>query len=76
MSVQTTLGAAIRQKRGERSFPDSAREVGVTHPTLWRIEQGQHTPSPATAMALAKWLGWTLEQVYEAAAKPTETQEG
>jgi DNA-binding XRE family transcriptional regulator len=68
MLCKTALGAAIRLKRGERSYPVTAREVGVTYPTLWRLEAGQHTPSPGTAQALAKWLGWTLDQVYAAAS--------
>lgn len=31
-----------------------------------------HAPSADTARALARWLGWTVEQVFEAAETPAE----
>ena len=42
--------------------------------TLSRIERGTHAPSVATALALAKWLGWSVEQVIEAAATPARSE--
>lgn len=32
--------------------------------------RGTHRPSADTARALARWLGWTVEQVLEAADQP------
>lgn len=63
----TTLGAAIRAKRGAASLESLAPDLKLSHPTLSRIERGTHQPSYSTAKALAKWLGWTVEEVMEAA---------
>lgn len=43
--------------------------------TLSRLERGTHRPSYDTAVKLARWLGWTVEQVMEAASAPAPTQE-
>lgn len=63
----TVLGTALRARRGEQSQREAAAEIGLTQPTFTRLERGSHTPSYPTAVALARWLGWTVEQVMEAA---------
>lgn len=45
-------------------------EVGVSYVTLSGLERGTHRPSADTARKLARWLGWTMEQVFEASGKP------
>ena len=45
-------------------------EVIVGLMCVRRIERGTHAPSDDTARALARWLGWTAEQVFEAAETP------
>lgn len=67
---RTKLGAAIRKQRGARDQEDQAREIGLSRPTLSRLERGTHRPSADTALALARWLGWTVEEVLEAATQP------
>lgn len=44
--------------------------VGVAETTISHQERGTHRPSYDTAVKLARWLGWTVEQVMEAAAQP------
>jgi DNA-binding XRE family transcriptional regulator len=61
------LGRAVRARRGERGQVEAGAEAGLPHSTLSRIERGTHRPSVETARALAVWLGWTLEQVLDAA---------
>jgi len=68
----TVLGAAIRSRRTTQA--SLAEQVGVPQTTLSRIERGTHAPSVATALALAKWLGWSVEQVIEAAATPARSE--
>ena len=58
----------MQARRGDT--PLRHLDLGVAQTTLSGVERGSHTPSPDTAMKLAAWLGWTLEQVYEAAATP------
>ena len=66
----TTLGQAVRAARGDESLVEVAKRLGLSHPTLSRIERGTHAPSIATALALSKWLGWSLEDVVRAASEP------
>lgn len=68
----TKLGAAIQQRRGGRRQVDVGAEVGLNGTTLSRLERGTHQPSAATALKLAPWLGWTVEQVLRAAQEPAK----
>lgn len=71
---QTRLGAVVQRQRGTRSLQAVEREIGIPNTTLSRIERGGR-PSYDTALTLARWLGWTVEQVMEAAAAPVEPAE-
>lgn len=68
--VTTALGVAIRDQRAGRSQRGIADAVGVPAATLSRLERGTHRPSADTARKLATWLGWTVEQVLDAADQP------
>ena len=80
----TALGVAIQKHRGALKQEEAAQIAGIPRPTLSRLERGTHRPSYDTALALAKWLGWTVERVMEAsqeavlerAAKSTPTSNG
>lgn len=67
---KTALGHALRVRRGSVIGPDVAVELGVEAGHYYRLERGQHTPSASTARKLAAWLGWTVEQVLDAAEAP------
>ena len=72
----TALGAALVERRAGVALDVTAEELGLTHTTLSRLERGTNRPSADTARALARWLGWTTDQVLEAAdqpAMPTDT---
>ena len=64
------LGQAIRLRRAGRPQVAAEGESTIPRATLSRIERGTHAPSADTARALARWLGWTVEQVFEAAETP------
>lgn len=66
----TQLGTAVAAARGARSQRQLDAELGVSRGAVGRIESGSHTPSLRTALILARWLGWTVEQVIEAADAP------
>lgn len=66
----TALGAAIQRQRGAARQEDAAADLELTGTTLSRLERGTHRPSADTARALARWLGWTMEQVLDAADQP------
>jgi DNA-binding XRE family transcriptional regulator len=66
----TFLGAHVRTQRAGRTQEAVAAEVGLPRATLSSIERGAFRPSYDTARALARWLGWTVEQVMDAADRP------
>lgn len=71
----TKLGAEMRGRRGPNQ-DGAAQACGIQRETFSRIERGAHRPSYDTALKLARWLGWTVEQVMEAAGEPVELQAG
>jgi len=50
------LGTAVREKRGPRGLRETASEIGVSAPTLSRIESGK-MPDLQTFGKLCSWLG-------------------
>ena len=51
-----SLGRLVREKRGEKRMRESASEIGISAPTLLRIEAGR-TPDVETFGKLCVWLG-------------------
>lgn len=73
---RTTLGVALRAARGQEDQEELGLRLKLSRPTLSRLERGTHRPNADTALKLARWLGWTMEQVMQAAdqpALPTDT---
>jgi len=68
----TRLGQAMADLRGERLQADAAKEAGISRATWSDLEVGRHPPSATTARKLAKWLGWTSDQVFDAAETSIE----
>lgn len=66
----TALGAAVRVRRNGVSAAIVAKDIGLTQSTISAVERGTHRPSADTAVKLARWLGWTVERVIEAARAP------
>lgn len=62
----TALAAVIQAKRGTSKLRDIADEAGLSWATLARLERGGGVQKIATRLAVARWLGWTEEQVIEA----------
>lgn len=59
---------AIRELRSERSLSQAqlADAVGVSRQTIISIEGGRYTPSLPLALALARYFGRTVEEVFDA----------
>lgn len=60
----------MRLRRSGRVGDEVAEELGLERGTYYRLERGTHQPSYDTAKKLATWLGWTTDQVMEAAKAP------
>lgn len=63
----TTLGLAMREHRGSRPGHEVCKDIGIDSGMYHRLEAGKRGPSAPTARALARWLGWTTDQVLDAA---------
>ncbi len=50
-----SLGALVRQKRGDRKLRETAKEIGIGATTLMRIENG-YTPDIGTFGKVCGWL--------------------
>ena len=50
-----SLGRRLLEKRGERGVRDVAREIGISHSTLSRVERG-YLPDLETFSKICKWL--------------------
>lgn len=55
--TQTTLGAILREARGDRSKRAAAGEIGVSDTLYGMWEDDYRTPSPRRASALADFTG-------------------
>lgn len=67
---QNALGVAMRVKRADVVGDEIAALLMITRGTYYNLERGIHQPSYDTAKKLATWLGWTTDQVMEAAKAP------
>lgn len=59
-------GNAVRDLRVERQLSQAelAEAMGVSRQTINSIETGRYTPSLALAVALARYFGSTVEEVF------------
>jgi len=58
----------VRELRSERGLSQGqlAREMDVSRQTINSIEQDRYTPSLPLAIALARFFGKTVEEVFDA----------
>jgi transcriptional regulator with XRE-family HTH domain len=70
------LGDLIRRRRknGELSLREAADEIGVSAPTLQRVESGQ-IPNTSSLVRIAGWLGVSLGDLQKK-GKGSEAKEG
>ncbi|RLB65924.1 MAG: transcriptional regulator [Deltaproteobacteria bacterium] len=54
MTIQT-LGLKLLEQRGERGIREVAREIGISHATLSRVERG-FLPDLDTFSKVCRWL--------------------
>lgn len=65
-TAPTRLAAALIARRGPSDVKQAAPEIGISFSSLARIERGG-LPALETADRIARWLGWTLDDVHLAA---------
>lgn len=69
---KTALGVAMQARRAGATVPAAAAEIGLSAPGYYRLEAGSRRPDTDSTVKLARWLGWTAEQVIEGARVPAE----
>lgn len=56
MTTLETLGRLVRQKRADQGVRSAAKQIGISHATLSRIEHG-HLPDLENFQKVCTWLG-------------------
>lgn len=69
----TLLAEAVVRRRGGRDIRIAAEETGVAFSVLSKVERGGGF-NQQTARSLARWLGWTTDQVLDAAEQQPQPQ--
>jgi transcriptional regulator with XRE-family HTH domain len=62
MTSLENLGRLVREKRGSRGVRAVAAEIGISHSTLSRVEQG-HLPDLENYQKICTWLGLEVAAV-------------
>lgn len=67
-----TLGRKLAERRGERGIRDTAKEIGISHATLSRVERG-YLPDLDTFKKVCEWLEIDAGEVLGVKAAKTVT---
>ena len=61
------IGNSVRERRAGRGLSQAqlAQAMGVSRQTINSIEVGRYTPSLALAVALARYFGTGVEEVFD-----------
>lgn len=62
MVTLENLGLRVKEKRGEQGIRAAAKEIGISHATLSRVERG-FMPDLANYRRICRWLGVDVEDV-------------
>ncbi len=70
-SVQNRLRRA-RRERADLTQQQLAERVGVSRQTIVSIERGRYNPTVGLALALARALGLSVEDLFQLAPDPAD----
>jgi|SRR5882724_13499892 len=62
MTTLENLGRLLQEKRGARGIREVAREIGISHATLSRVERG-HLPDLENYQKICKWMEIDISSV-------------
>ena len=71
MSPLENLGRLVLEKRGNRGIRAVAKEIGISHATLSRVERG-HLPDLENYQKICNWLGINVPTTHMS-KQPTTT---
>ena len=72
MTTLANLGRLVQEKRGSRGIREVAREIGISHATLSRVERG-HLPDLENYQKICRWMGLDVSAVTGFTASTPET---
>src|SRR5258708_10388821 len=62
MATLENLGRLLHERRGDRGIREVAKEIGISHATLSRVERG-HLPDLENYQKICKWMGIDMSVV-------------
>jgi len=69
METLEDLGRLILRKRGDRGIRAVAKEIGISHATLSRVERG-HLPDLENYQKICRWLGIEMASAVGRSSPP------
>jgi transcriptional regulator with XRE-family HTH domain len=69
MVTLENLGVRVKEKRGTQGIRAAAKEIGISHATLSRVERG-YMPDLVNYRRICRWLGINVEDVTGVASAP------
>lgn len=69
MVTLENLGVRVKEKRGTQGIRAAAKEIGISHATISRVERG-YMPDLANYRRICRWLGINVEDVTGVASAP------
>jgi transcriptional regulator with XRE-family HTH domain len=68
MTTLENLGRLLQEKRGDRGIREVAREIGISHATLSRVERG-HLPDLENYQKICRWIGIDVPSLASISSK-------
>lgn len=72
MVTLENLGLRVKEKRGKQGIRAAAKEIGISHATLSRVERG-FMPDLVNYRRICRWLGIDVEDIVGGASMPDES---
>jgi transcriptional regulator with XRE-family HTH domain len=72
MTSLEDLGRLIKKKRNDRGVRAVAKEIGISHATLSRVERG-FLPDLENYQKICKWLGVSVDQLPVTTSKKSKS---
>lgn len=72
MVTLENLGLRVREKRGELGIRAAAKDIGIGHATLSRVERG-FMPDLENYRRICRWLGIKVEDIVGQTTAPEQS---
>jgi len=73
MLTLENLGLRVKEKRGDQGIRAAAKEIGISHATLSRVERG-FMPDLENYRRICRWLEISVEEIVGPSAIPEQSK--